>query len=238
MPSKKVKSKLVLLNFQRTWAKYAKTGANWVKNGSQTITGNVLLRLSENLIDHYKIEVYTGAAPQPQVPKLVEVTPTQVTRHLTIAGTGTSGTKVYDRRGYKRTSSSRKGRKKTKPIRIPLGDKKTVKGNERYVTIPFPVWFSGAMIMQALGTMLANAAADRKPLNFVTAAGGRVLIPYNVTAGAPPTGWDDGAWISQSLVVGTNIDDPNDPFYSDTTEVSGSSGDHDGANVAAPAPAP
>jgi hypothetical protein len=221
-----VKSKLVLLNYEREWLKYIKNGTKWQPNGSHTVKGNVLLRLSENLIDHFKIPVYSGALPGPSTPKLTDVKQTSVTRHLTIDG---SKKLVVNRRAHQRLSARRKGRKKTKPIRVPLGDKKTATGNQRFVTIPFPVWFNIPMIMQALGTMLAAAAADRKPESFISEGGSSYRIPYNVTPGAAPTGWKDGAWLASTLVAGVNIDDPNDPFSSPIIEVSGSSGDHDGA---------
>jgi hypothetical protein len=222
-----IKSSLVLLNFQRTWSKYTKdpTG-NWIKGVDQTISGNVLLRISDNLTQWFDIPLYTGALPQPAAPVLANVKLTTVTRYATLAAGGTGGgTRQYTRREHQRSSSPRKGRKKTKPIRVPVGEGlKTVGGSERRVTLPFPVWFSNAMIMQACGTLFANSKADRKPLQFYTASGSRYLIPYNVTAGAPPTGWKDGAWLSATLVPGANIADPNDPFYSSVIEVSGTSG--------------
>lgn len=224
--TKKVNRKLIVLGYSTQRMDYQKdTSGNLTPTGTaKTVTGSVPLYYSENLINYFDIPVFTGTIPEDAI-KFVNIGQFSYQRYD--SPTDTAG-RLITVRSHTKAVGNRSQKVKQISAVVPL-DSLTGRGKARTISLAFPYWFNVQMILQAVGSMIRSTT--HKP-NFVRLPSGiKYPVPYN-TATAPLTGFEHGAWITNTWIAGNN-EDNLDSVPSTSQPVIGSSGQTASDNTAA-----
>lgn len=227
----KVSRGAVLLGWQVQRPKYNIDPITKKKTNSGstvTVRGSTILYYPTKLIDWFNIATYEPTATTGDV-TLIKVD--QSTKNFYDSITDAAA-KTVNVREFERLGGNKQSRRTGRSVQVPLGDsKRTPKGNPRLVSFLFPNFFNLIMVSQALGQMMGNANANRKPAYFISESG--VTYPVYTTANVNTDGLipgaTSGAWVTTTLVTASNIDNPDD-IPSDTNVI-GAAGDRDGTGV-------
>lgn len=222
----KVDRQIVLVAFKQKVSKYDidPTTKKRTKGVPIEVDGNAFLKYPEKLISYFNIPIYTPTGAETSASTKV-IQRAAYTRLFYTSVDGTTS-RTINVRAHDVIVAQRTGKAAVLSVTVPTG-KLTAKANKRSVAFAFPGHFTIAMVAQALGTMLNNAPADKKPVYFKTKAGAQYLIPYG-TSTDKIAGRDSGAWLATTPIAVANQDNP-DNIPSGTQEILGTGGDRDAA---------
>lgn len=197
-----VKREPVILRYSYKGTEYTRTrgagGAITVAKSPKTFVGDVTLYYAKKLIDFFNIPTYSGGQQtiQEGISDSDFYTVEAFTRERFAAIDG-SGTQISVRKHMRaRPDNSSLAANRRRPAIIRLGDRKTAKGTPRTITLSFPLFFNGIMISQAIGSMMANATPEKKPIYWYTEAKNAHRVIYGVTGVIPVA--DCGAWLTNA----------------------------------------
>lgn len=228
----KVDRSIILLGWttKRTKRQKDATTGEYVSTpgDSVTITGTTRLFYSKKVVDWFNIPTFNPTDDVGDADALKTVKVKQHNRAFYTAIDDVTQKNIVVPEFYRIVAVDNGAKARGKSVLVPIGDNKvTAKGNPRTVSLIFPKFFNNIMIAQALGTMLYNATATKKPSYFTTRNGTSYRIPFN-QATAPLNGIDCGAWIAGTEVMGTNLDN-QDNIPASGGSTASSAGDRDKA---------
>ena len=230
--TKKVNRSIVLLGWQAQRVKATidpTTGKRTSTGNDIIITGTTKLYYPQKLVAWFNIPTYTppttGGGGNDKDLKVVKVK--AHTRSFYSSIDDTTATPISIPTFYRIIGGGGGVKNRGKSVLVNLGEGKlTARNTPRTISLKFPKFFNNIMIAQALGQMLFNASATKKPAFFTTRNGTTYMIPYN-SSKTPLNSTGVGAWLVTVESPGTNQDNPDDIGASNS--VISSAGDQDGA---------
>ncbi|HSN66275.1 MAG TPA: hypothetical protein VLS94_06515 [Fusibacter sp.] len=199
--SKKVNRSTVLLIWQREFAEVTVTNeqtGETTSGASRVAKNNYFMYLTDAFVTYFDVPKFTGIIPDTMAIKAVTVRQHARKR---FKGLDELTEVTSDVNEHTRMVTYQGTRYKTHAFKIPTG-KITSNGTIATVAIGFPSFFTMPMIAQALGTMTANAVADRKPSFMITPSGRKAPLIRDPASGIIPD-FKSGAWVATTALAET-----------------------------------